>query len=78
MTSFSLLIDYLALKLTSEKSIKVVKDYKYLISTQNLPETSFDLFCTNQKFEFLPNYIAVLEKQLQLQIINNSQGLRYN
>lgn len=39
LASFSLLADYLSLKLTDEKSIKAAKDCKYLTFTQNLPET---------------------------------------
>lgn len=43
LTTFFLLANYLLFKLASEKSIKAVKNCKYLSSIQNLPETSLDL-----------------------------------
>lgn len=53
--SFLLLADYSSFKLTNEKTIKVVKDRKYFIFIQNLPDISFDLSHTAQIVEFLPN-----------------------
>ena len=41
------------------------------------PETSFDLSRAAQTVEFLPDDIALLNKQLQWQITNKSRGLRY-
>ncbi len=53
--SFPLLADYSSFKLTSEKAIKAVEDCKYLTSTQNLPDASFDLSHTAQTVEFSPD-----------------------
>ena len=41
------------------------------------PEASFNLFQAAQTVEFLPDDIALLNKRLQWQITNKSQGLHY-
>ena len=51
----SLLADYLSVKLTSQKAVKAVENRKYLTSTQNLPDASFDLSCVAQTAKFSPN-----------------------
>ena len=52
LASFSLLADYLSIKLISEKAVKsakvMTKNRKYFTSTQNLPEASFNYFCSAQ------------------------------
>lgn len=55
MASFSLLTDYLSVKLTSKKIIQIEEDYKYFISIQTLLETSFNLSYTTQIGKLLPN-----------------------
>ena len=47
LASFSLLADYSSVKLTSEKTIKAIENYKYLTSTQNLPKVSFNFSHTD-------------------------------
>ena len=64
LASFSLLTNISSVKLTSQKVFKGVEDQKYLTSTQNLPEASFDLFRTIQTVDFLPADITLLNKQL--------------
>lgn len=65
LASFSLLRDYLSVKQTSENVIKAVENRKYLTSTQNPLENSFDLFSANQIVEILLRDITLLNKQLQ-------------
>lgn len=49
LASFSLLANYLLIKLNNKNIIKlaniITKNCKYLIFRKNLPKTSFDLFC---------------------------------
>ena len=82
LANFPLLADYSSVKLTSEEPIKeskiMTKDCGNLTPTQHLPEASFDLFCAAQTVEFSPDDIALLDKRLQRQINNNSQGLCYD
>ena len=56
LASFSSLADYSSIKLTSEKAVKsakiMTKDRKYLTSTQNLSEASFDFSRSAQKVKF--------------------------
>ena len=56
LVSFSLLANYSSIKLTSKKAVQsakiMTKDCKYLTSTQNLPEASFDFSCSAQKVKF--------------------------
>lgn len=49
----------------------------YLL-TKLTNEAFLDLSYTAEQVEFLPNNIAMLDKQLQLQITNNSEGFHYN
>ena len=57
LASFSLLANYLSIKFTSKRAIKLAnimtKDYKYLTSIQNLPEGSFNFFYSAQKVKFI-------------------------
>lgn len=53
--SFPLLADYSLVKLTSKETIKVAKDYKYLISTKTLSKASFNLFYATQIVKLLPD-----------------------
>ncbi len=55
LASISLLADYPSVKLTSENVIKAAEDRKYLTSTQNLPEASFDLSRLVQTVKFSPD-----------------------
>lgn len=53
LTSFFLLAYYPSIKQTGEKAIKVIADCKYLTSTKNWLDDSFDLFYIAQTVEFL-------------------------
>ena len=75
LASFPLLANISSVKLTSQKVFKVVEDQKYLTSTQNLSEASFDPFHTIQTVDFLPANITLLKKQLQMPITHQSRGL---
>lgn len=63
--SFFLFVDYSSLKLTSEKTIKPVKNCKYLTLIESLLKIFFDLYCIVQIFEFLLENITLPNKQLQ-------------
>lgn len=56
-------------------SFFILADYS---SVKLTSKTFLDLSHTAQKVEFLPDNIAILDKQLQLQITNNFCSLRYN
>ena len=77
LASFSLLADISSIKLTSQKAFQGIKDQKYLNSTQNLPEASFDPFRIIQTVDFLPANITLLNKQLWLPITYQSRGISY-
>ena len=52
---FSLLANNLLVKLTSEKTIKAIKDHKYLIFIQTLLKVFLKLFCIAQTAKLLQN-----------------------
>ena len=63
--SFLLLADQPSVRLIGENLIKGAEDCKYLTSTQNLPEVSFDFSCPVQKFKILPNNMRLTNNRLQ-------------
>lgn len=65
LANFPLLGDFPSVKLTSENAIKEVEDCKYLTSTQNLPEASFDFSHIAQTVEFFPDNIVLLSKKFE-------------
>lgn len=55
LASFFLLTYNLSVKLTSKKTIKTIRNCKYLTSIQTLPKLFFDRFCTAQIAKLLPD-----------------------
>lgn len=53
LASFSLLADYLSVKLTSKEAVKAVKGCNYLTYIKTLPKASFNLFHATQTAKLL-------------------------